>query len=131
MSFIWSSVLKQILRRSCLYCSFCIIKKILTLNFKISWSIYIIIHVFCVCVCVCVWHSIGSTPGHHTNLRLVSLKLSGPEPAIFKKKRILKSDQWPNFRNFLYIHEMRININSMKEKLFYQKDTIFPQKFLI
>jgi hypothetical protein len=128
MSFIWSSVLKQILRRSCLYCSFCIIKKILTLNFKISWSIYVIIHVFCVCVCLTLYRL---DPWTSYKLKTGIIKTIRTWTRDLKKKRILKSDQWPNFRNFLYIHEMRININSMKEKLFYQKDTIFPQKFLI
>ncbi len=43
-------------------------------------------------MCVCVWHSIGSAPGHDTNLRPVSLEPSGPEPAIFKK---YFPEKWP------------------------------------
>jgi hypothetical protein len=44
-------------------------------------SIHIIIHVFCVS------DTLGSAPGRNTNLKPVSLELSGTEPAIFKKKK--------------------------------------------
>jgi hypothetical protein len=44
------------------------------------------------CVCVCVWHSIGSAPRRDTNLRMVSLEPSGPEPAIFEKNF---PEKWP------------------------------------
>ncbi len=46
----------------------------------------------CVCVCVCVWHSIGSAPRRDTNLRMVSLEPSGPEPTIFEKNF---PEKWP------------------------------------
>ncbi len=43
-------------------------------------------------MCVCVWHSIGSASRHHTNLRMISLEPSEPEPAIFEKKI---PEKWP------------------------------------
>jgi hypothetical protein len=56
---------------------------------------FIIIKVYYYCRILCVSHTIVSAPG--LNLRPVSLEPSGPEPAIFKKKKIFpKSDQWPN-----------------------------------
>jgi hypothetical protein len=75
------------------------VKPMILLNFQLNiiiWSIialltiYIIISVFC--VCVCVWHSIGLAPGRDTNLRMVSLEPSRPEPAIFEKNF---PEKWP------------------------------------
>ncbi len=42
-------------------------------------------------------------PGHHTNLRPVSLEPSGPEPAILKKN-LPQNDQWPNYRTIMLCH---------------------------
>ncbi len=41
---------------------------------------------------MCVWHSIGSAPGHDTDLRPVSLEPAWPEPANLRKKF---PEKWP------------------------------------
>jgi hypothetical protein len=42
-------------------------------------------------VCLCVWPAIDSAPGHHTDMKSVSLEPVEPEGVQREK-----SDQWPN-----------------------------------
>jgi hypothetical protein len=58
------------------------LKNTIKLNYYLFYNTHIVFLRMCI---VCVSDTIALAPGRGTNLRLVLLKPSGPEPAIFKK----------------------------------------------